>query len=81
MLLPYTKIASQKLLLEVAVTAKAGCSDFAACMVFAIMPVNIGSSAMIICMQQLMRQGMIDLLLSQKVVVAQYHLQKKQSYP
>ncbi len=75
MLLSDAIVSSQQFLVEVAVTAKTGCSNLAAGMVLAVVPVHIGCSAMVICMQELMRQGMIDLFLTQEMIVAKYNLQ------
>ena len=40
----------------------------------AIVPVYIGSPAVIICMQKLMGQGMVDLLLADQMIMTQDHL-------
>lgn len=73
MLLSDAIVSSQHFLFEVAVTAKTGCSNLAAGMVLAVVPVHIACSAMVICMQELMRQGVIDLFLTQEMIVAKYH--------
>ncbi len=74
MLLSDAIVSSQQFLFKITVTAETGCSNLAAGMVLAVVPVHIGCSAVVICMQELMRQGMIDLLLTQEMVVAKYHL-------
>ena len=74
-LLPYAVISPQQFLLEVAIPTQACCSDLAACMMLAVVPIHIGCSAMVIRMQELMGEGMIHLLLTQQMIVAQYDLQ------
>lgn len=75
MLLPDTVVSSQQLLLETAVTAQTGCSNFAASMMLTIVPIYIGCSAVVIRVQKFMCQSMIDLLLTQQVVMAKDYLQ------
>ena len=65
MLLPDTIVSSQQLLLETAVTAQTGCSNFAASMMLTIVPIYIACSAVVVRMQEFMCQSMIDLLLTQ----------------
>ena len=75
MLFPDAVIASQQFLLEVAISTQTCCSDLAACVMLAVVPIHIGCSAMVICMQQLMGECMVHLLLTQQMIVAQYDLQ------
>lgn len=74
MLFPDAVIASQQFLLEVAISTQTCCSNLAACMLLAIMPVHIGCSAMVVRMQQLMGESVVHLLLTQQVIMAQYDL-------
>ena len=64
MLFPDAVIASQQFLLEVAVSTKTCCSNLAACVMLAVVPIHIGCSAMVVRMQQLMGESMIHLLLT-----------------
>ena len=75
MLFPDAVIASQQFLLKVAISTQTCCSDLAACMMLAVVPIHIGCSAMVICVQQLMGESMVHLLLTQQMIVAQYDLQ------
>lgn len=53
MLLPDPIVSSHHLLLPIAVSTEAGCSDLATCVMVAIVPVNVGTTTMIVCVQQL----------------------------
>ena len=75
MLFPNAIIASQQFLLIITISAQACCSDLAACMMLAVVPIHIGCSAMVIRVQELMRESMIHFLLTQQMIVAQYDLQ------
>ena len=54
MLLPDPIVSSHHLLLPITVPTQAGCSDLATRVMVAIVPVNVGTTTMIVCMQQLM---------------------------
>lgn len=75
MLFPNAVIASRQFLLIITIPAEACRSDLAACMMLTVVPIHIGCSAMVIRMQELVRESMINFLLIQQMIVAQYDLQ------
>ena len=74
MLFPDAVIASQQFLLEVAISTQTCCSNFAASVMLTVVPIHIGCSAVVIRMQELMGESMVNLLLTQQVIVAKYDL-------
>lgn len=70
MLLPDPIVSSHQLLFPIAVPAQAGCPDLTTRVVTAVVPVNVGTPTVIIRMQKLMSQCVVDLLLTDQMIVA-----------
>ena len=73
------EVPPEQLLLEVAVPAQAGRADLAAGVVLAVAPVQVGCSAVVVGVDQLVRQRVADLLLRGHMVAAHHHLQAQDS--